>query len=68
MLIGININLLCIYKLRIGIKNAVVESYAKRASREEELELNFKTEQIALLPKDFTMYNRYHYTTYIYTL
>jgi hypothetical protein len=50
-----------VYDMLVGIKNAVVEMYAKRASREEELELNYAVDEIALLPKDFETSHRYHY-------
>lgn len=48
-----------------GIKNAVVETYAKRASREEEMDLNYTIQKlIVLLPKDFTAIHKYLYNKY----
>lgn len=53
-----------VYDVLIGIRNAVVEGYAKRAAREEELDLNFEMPLIVLLPKDFAVVNRFSYSKY----
>jgi hypothetical protein len=51
-----------VYDMLTGIKNAVVETYAKRASREEEMDLNYTIQKlIVLLPKDFTAIHKYLY-------
>lgn len=52
-----------VYDMLNGIKNAVVESYAQRASREEDLDLNYSIPLIALLPKDFESQHKFTYTT-----
>lgn len=52
-----------VYDMLNGINNAVVEAYAQRASREEDLDLNYSIRLIALLPKDFEYVNNFAYTT-----
>lgn len=50
-----------IYDMLTGIKDSVVESYAVRAEREEEMNLHYALPQILLLPKDFTAIQKFNY-------
>lgn len=54
------------YCMLVGINHAVVETFAKRASREEELDLNYSIPQICLLPRDFEEVHCYTFKRYIH--
>jgi len=51
-----------VYGMLYGIRNAVVETSAKRANREENLNLDYSIPQIVLLPGDYNSAHRYYYT------
>lgn len=55
-----------VYDMIVGIKHAVVEGYARRAQREEALELDYKTDLIVLLPTDFSVVNRFTFSAYFF--
>jgi hypothetical protein len=52
-----------VYEMLHGIRTAVVESFVKRAFREDELDLNYSINQIVVLPKDFQVTHKFNYTT-----